>query len=100
MRPITCFSKNGPEFSAEAQAEAFRDTWEWGETAAEAYEDVMRFIGGCRPCNEGAPIMDRTECNVRAQRAMMAARLNELRDVLKSSGSLYLHCDPKARSLP
>src|SRR5207245_10186444 len=28
--------------------------------------------------------------------AMMAARLIELRRVLKPSGSIYLHCDPKA----
>ena len=27
---------------------------------------------------------------------MMAARLSELRHVLKSSGSIYLHCDPTA----
>lgn len=28
--------------------------------------------------------------------AMMAVRLLELRDVLKPTGSLYLHCDPNA----
>ena len=28
--------------------------------------------------------------------AMMAARILELRDILKSTGFLYLHCDPKA----
>src|SRR5450755_3138489 len=31
--------------ASEAQAEAFRDTWEWGESASEAYDDVIRANG-------------------------------------------------------
>lgn len=27
---------------SESQAEAFRDTWEWGDSAESAYDDVMR----------------------------------------------------------
>jgi hypothetical protein len=30
---------------SQAQAEAFRDTWEWGEPARDAYDDVMRANG-------------------------------------------------------
>jgi adenine specific DNA methylase Mod len=36
------------------------------------------------------------ESDVMAYLAMMAVRLIELRRVLKSTGSLYLHCDPTA----
>jgi adenine specific DNA methylase Mod len=36
------------------------------------------------------------ESNMLAYLAMMAPRLVELRRVLKSTGSLYLHCDPTA----
>src|SRR5579859_3237846 len=35
------FKASGGQAS-EAQAEAFRDTWGWGESAAESYDDVMR----------------------------------------------------------
>jgi site-specific DNA-methyltransferase (adenine-specific) len=31
--------------SSEAQAEAFRDTWEWGEAARDAYDDVIKANG-------------------------------------------------------
>ena len=30
---------------SEAQAEAFRDTWEWGDSARDAYDDVMKLNG-------------------------------------------------------
>src|ERR1700749_5008644 len=42
---------------SEAQAEAFRDTWVWGEAAAIAYDetlrsggDVARLLGALRSC--------------------------------------------------
>jgi hypothetical protein len=38
------FKASGGQES-EAQAEAFRDTWGWGETAQESYDDVMRANG-------------------------------------------------------
>ena len=31
--------------ASEAQAEAFRDTWEWGDSARDAYDDVMKLDG-------------------------------------------------------
>jgi DNA modification methylase len=81
--------------ASEAQAEAFRDTWEWGQIAEAAYDDVMRANGdvalvlsGFRRWLGDNPMM--------AYLAMMAVRLIELRRVLKSTGSIYLHCDPVA----
>ncbi|QUS38491.1 site-specific DNA-methyltransferase [Tardiphaga alba] len=80
---------------AEAQIEAFDDTWHWGPTAAEAYDDVLR---------SGLPVADLIkslrsflrENDMMAYLAMMSVRLIELHRVLKPTGSLYLHCDPTA----
>ncbi|MGN6771583.1 MAG: DNA methyltransferase [Rhizobiaceae bacterium] len=80
---------------AEAQAEAFRDTWVWGEHAAAAYDDVMRASGDVALALRGIKAWIGQNAMM-AYLAMMAARLLELRDVLKPTGSLYLHCDPKA----
>ncbi len=80
---------------SESQAEAFRDTWRWGEASRDAYDDVMRANGdlalaltGLRSWLGENPMM--------AYLAMMAARMIELRRVMKPSASLYLHCDPVA----
>jgi adenine specific DNA methylase Mod len=80
---------------ATAQAQAFCDTWQWGPTAAAAYEDVMQsgeavslVMRGLRDWLGRGAMM--------AYLTMMAARLIELRRVLKSTGSIYLHCDPTA----
>jgi len=81
--------------AAQAQAEAFRDTWEWGDAAAESYEDVMRASGDVALALKGLKAWV-GENAMMAYLAMMAARMLELRDALKPTGSLYLHCDPKA----
>lgn len=80
---------------AAAQLVAFEDTWEWNETAALAYHEIvesggkvsqlmqalMKFLGGS---------------DMMAYLAMMAPRLVELHRVLAPTGSLYLHCDSTA----
>ncbi len=81
---------------AAAQIQAFDDTWHWGESAEEAYSDVMR------SGNAAAAEMLRAmrgflgENDMMAYLAMMAVRLIELHRVLKPTGSLYLHCDTTA----
>lgn len=81
---------------AAAQIQAFDDTWHWGESAEEAYSDVLR------SGNAAAAEMLRAmrgflgENDMMAYLAMMAVRLIELHRVLKPTGSLYLHCDPTA----
>ncbi|MHC1549379.1 DNA methyltransferase [Phyllobacterium sp. K27] len=80
---------------SEAQAEAFRDTWSWGEHAAEAYDDVMKSSGDVALALRGLKSWIGQNAMM-AYLAMMSARLIELREVLKPTGSLYLHCDPKA----
>lgn len=80
---------------SQAQAEAFRDTWDWGEGAALAYDEVMRANGDAALVLSGLRKW-LGENAMMAYLAMMTVRLLELRRVLKPTGSLYLHCDSTA----
>jgi len=81
--------------ASQAQAEAFRDTWKWGEVAEGAYDDVIQYNG--EPALVLAGLRKWLGDNaMMAYLAMMAARFIHLRRVLKPTGSLYLHCDPVA----
>jgi site-specific DNA-methyltransferase (adenine-specific) len=78
-----------------AQIEAFEDTWNWAGAAA-SYDEVMRGANQqvariLRALVEGLGHNELT-----AYLTMMAIRLLELHQVLKPTGSLYLHCDPTA----
>jgi hypothetical protein len=79
-----------------AQIEAFEDTWHWGSEAEDAYYQVLK-SGNTNAadmlCAVRAFLGDN---DMMAYLAMMAIRLIELHRVLKSTGSLYLHCDPTA----
>ena len=78
-----------------AQIKAFRDTWQWDQTAAAAYREVVEAEGRASPVMQAF----RTflgPSDMLAYLSMMAPRLLELRRVLKPTGSLYLHCDPTA----
>jgi site-specific DNA-methyltransferase (adenine-specific) len=87
--------KTGNE--AQAQIEAFNDTWTWSQDAERTYQDL---ITGGAP----AKVADAIEAmrrlvgdnDVLAYLVMMTPRLVELHRVLKPTGSLYLHCDPTA----
>src|SRR5579863_3192094 len=81
---------------ADAQIEAFEDTWHWGEGAERAFSEVL-----ASPYTQAAELLRAMrsflgENDVMAYLAMMAVRLLELHRVLKPTGSLYLHCDPTA----
>lgn len=87
--------RNGQEPIAEAQAEAFRDTWHWDAPASEAYEEVMLHGGG--PAEVLRSLRGWLGTNgLMAYLSMMTVRLIEMHVVLKPSGSLFLHCDPTA----
>ena len=85
--------QNGSQSSAQIQA--FEDTWRWDENAAREFELTVE---------RGGPVAEALrafrlllgDSNMMAYLAMMAPRLVELYRVLKSTGSLYLHCDPTA----
>jgi DNA modification methylase len=81
---------------AEAQIEAFEDTWHWSETAEETYHELVTEASD-EVSKAIAALRDLIGTNqVMAYLVMMAARLVELHRVLKPTGSLYLHCDPTA----
>ena len=89
---------------SDAQLLAFEDTWHWGPTAEAVYayltetarhqgqvpDTVSTLIAALRSAIGANQMM--------AYLVEMAARLVELRRVLKPTGSLYLHCDPTAGS--
>ncbi|MCK4822037.1 site-specific DNA-methyltransferase, partial [bacterium] len=79
-----------------AQIRAFKDTWRWDKAASESYREIVE-TGPTRV----SQVMQafRTflgESDALAYLSMMAPRLVELHRILKSTGSIYLHCDPTA----
>jgi excisionase family DNA binding protein len=80
---------------AASQIKAFEDTWTWDEAAARTYFETVQ-AGGQVANALTAFYTLLGESNMMAYLAMMAPRLVELRRVLKSTGSIYLHCDPTA----
>ena len=81
---------------SEAQITAFEDTWHWGETAEDTYRDLITDAPEkvSTAIEALMNLIDRNQ--MMAYLVMMTARLVELRRVLKSTGSLYLHCDDSA----
>ena len=81
---------------SEAQITAFEDTWHWNEIAQHTYDELRQNA----PDHVGKMIESLHDFignnQMMAYLVMMAARLAELHRVLKSTGSLYLHCDPTA----
>lgn len=78
-----------------AQIQAFEDTWHWDQSAAGAYQEVVEMGGSVSQAMQAF----RTflgDNDMLAYLSMMAPRLIELRRVLKTTGSIYLHCDPAA----
>lgn len=81
---------------SQSQITAFEDTWHWGQETEDTYRDpvqnaqsnVSTMISALRDFIGANQMM--------AYLVMMTARLIQLHRVLKSTGSLYLHCDPTA----
>jgi len=86
--------RNGTQ--AAAQIKAFEDTWHWDQSAALAYQEVVE--NGPDKASRAMQAFREllSENDMMAYLAMMAPRLIEMRRVLKSTGALYLHCDPNA----
>jgi site-specific DNA-methyltransferase (adenine-specific) len=89
------FKENGG-VESEAQIQAFTDSWHWTQSAQDTYQDIV--INGPLKVGKliGALHDSLGHNDVMAYLVMMTARLIELHRVLKSTGSLYLHCDPAA----
>ena len=82
-----------------AQAQAFIDTWQWGERAEEEYREILssqrrhlektiELIKGLRDALGATGFM--------AYLIAMTVRLNEIWHKIKPDGSFFLHCDPTA----
>ena len=86
-----------------AQAQAFVDTWEWGDEAAEGLawitdivhlqsgkltEQTVELIRGLEKVLKHGSLL--------AYLVHMTLRIVEIHRVLKPTGSFYLHCDPTA----
>ena len=81
--------KSKPGDGADAQIEAFEDSWHWNDKAEDAFDQVMR--SGLTGASELLRAMRGFlgENDMMAYLAMMAIRLIELHRVLKPTGSLY-----------
>jgi len=79
-----------------AQVHAFTDTWKWNDTSEEALNDITENASPklVELVNGFLSFLDRNQFT--AYLVMMTQRLRELHRVLKTTGSLYLHCDPTA----
>src|ERR1041385_908762 len=86
-------SKDGRQ--AAAQIQAFEDTWGWDEAAAKQYEETVEGGGKVSEVLQALRLFLGTS-DMLAYLTMMAPRLTELHRALKSTGVLYLHCDPTA----
>jgi site-specific DNA-methyltransferase (adenine-specific) len=85
--------RNGKESAA--QIRAFEDTWQWDESAALAYKEIVEAGGKVSQVMQAFHTYLGPN-DMLAYLAMMAPRLVELRRVMKSTGGIYLHCDPTA----
>jgi DNA modification methylase len=81
---------------SDAQITAFDDTWHWGDQAEREYSDLLRQGNTDISALITALRSVLHETDLMAYLVMMTSRLLELYRVLKSTGSLYLHCDPTA----
>jgi site-specific DNA-methyltransferase (adenine-specific) len=80
---------------AASQIHAFEDTWTWSMEAELALEAMIVEGGQVSVAMQALRKLLGTS-NMMAYLAMMAPRLVELRRVLNTSGSIYLHCDDTA----
>jgi site-specific DNA-methyltransferase (adenine-specific) len=80
-----------------AQIQAFSDFWHWDSASRDAYGYLTSNEVDNRVANVAEAlhrILGKNDMS--AYLFMMTTRLLELHRVLKSSGSLFLHCDPTA----
>ncbi len=82
--------------TSDAQITAFEDSWHWGPQAEAEFHQIIKGTN-----TDVAEMMQALrkflgQNDMMAYLTMMANRLMEMHRVLKSTGSLYLHCDPTA----
>jgi site-specific DNA-methyltransferase (adenine-specific) len=80
---------------SQAQITAFEDTWTWNIESERFLLELKQIKGELYQLLD-LLVMTLGKNSLSAYLVMMAIRLVELYRVLKSTGSLYLHCDPSA----
>lgn len=89
------FNRSGAaDDAAAAQIEAFEDTWRWTHSTEQQYVEFVQQAPGRAADALAAFRTLLGENDAMAYLTNMAPRLVELHRVLKSTGSIYLHCDP------
>ncbi len=81
---------------SDAQIEAFKDSWTWGDQAEKEFDELteQKNTDVTQMMNALVAFLGRNDMT--AYLVMMATRLVQMHRVLKATGSLYLHCDPTA----
>ena len=85
-----------------AQVQAFEDSWHWTREAQATFDELVGVRQSKTKINDQISNLMLAlrrligDNDVLAYLTMMTVRLIELRRVLKSTGSIYLHCDPTA----
>lgn len=80
-----------------AQIKAFEDTWQWDQSAAAAFHEIVEQGGKVSEIMQAFRLF-LGDNDMLAYLAMMAPRLVELRRILRETGSIYLHCDQTANA--
>ncbi len=95
-RSYNVLFKNESGQGADAQIQAFDDTWHWGTQAEETYDELINGQNDSVSSMISAMRQFIGTNQMMAYLVMMAIRLIELHRVLKQTGSIFLHCDPTA----
>lgn len=89
--------RNGGDKNGFAQLTAFTDTWEWDENAAKRVDLIKSAIA--HPAHRAICAISEIYpdgSGMFSYLSYMAQRLAEAHRILKSTGTIYLHCDPTA----
>ena len=83
-----------PPFNSGVDYGKFNDVWYWDADAEESYQQMPN--GKLLDAVNAVRLVSGPDSPMAAYALFMGRRLAELHRVLKPTGSIYLHCDPKA----
>ena len=94
------YNNIGEEDQAQAQAQAFIDTWIWDDRARDGFQEILandsgRFTAKAVELVKGLYAV-LGEGSLLAYLVSVTLRVTEIHRVLKKTGSFYFHCDPTA----
>ena len=94
--PFNSNQEYAAPIGSKAAGAAFKDTWTLSDVDDAWHGEIAEQAPGVYAAIANAGIVHGK--GMKSYLVMMAARLLELRRVLKPTGTLYLHCDPNANS--